>query len=221
MKKILCLFTLLITCLPLSGCLPALFTAAASTTVASAKDRTFGDTVDDIAISAKIKKEFIAKGFRKLYNKIVVEVVQGRVLLTGEVETDDDIVSAVDIAWSVNGVREVNNELKVSEDSNYFDAAQFAKDSWITSRIKASIFFKRHIKWINYTVITQKNVVYIFGIARTEEELDEVSRIASEVMGVEKVVSHVHMRDQAAPKILDPSESSASEIKTNKLDDDL
>ena len=197
----------------LSSCLPVLFTAAASTTVASAKDRSFGATVDDISISTKIKKEFLSRGFKKLYTKINTEVIQSRVLLTGSVESDDDIISAVDIAWSVYGVKEVINELKVSEDSNKFDTIQYGKDTWITSRIKASTFFKRSIKFINYTIVTSKNIVYLFGIARTEEELQQVIDIASKVSGVEKVVSYVHLREEPLNKEMDKTDMLKEEDK--------
>lgn len=212
MKKITILA--LLTCSTiLSSCLPVLFTAAATTTVASAKDRSFGNTVDDMAISAKIKKEFLSRGFKKLYTKINVEVIQSRVLLTGTVESDDDIVSAVDIAWSIYGVKEVINEIKVSENSNKFDAVQYGKDAWITSRIKASTFFKRSIKFINYTIVTSKNVVYLFGIARTEEELQQVIDIASKVAGVEKVISYVHLREQPLNKEMDKTDILKEEDK--------
>lgn len=204
--------------LTLTACLPTIFTAATATTLSSAKDRTFGDTVDDNIISTKLKKEFIARGFKKLYTKITAEVVQHRVLLTGEVESDDDIVSAVDIAWSIAGVKEVINELKISEDSNKFDTVQYAKDSWISSRIKTSIFFNRSIKFVNYTVVTQKNIVYLFGIARSEEELQNVTKIASEVAGVEKVVSHMHLREEVN-KVETSAELDENTIKTKKIDD--
>ncbi len=198
MKNILLI--LIVSC-TLTACLPAIFSAASATTIATAKDRTFGNTIDDITISARIRKDFIAKGFKKLYTKITVEVIEGRVLLTGEVESEENIISAIDIAWSVYGVKEVINELKISENSNKFDTAQYTKDTWITSRIKASTFFKRDIKFVNYTVVTMRNIVYLFGIARTSEELSKVIEIASTIAGVEKVVCYVNLRQELAPKI--------------------
>ena len=181
-----------------SGCMPAIFGAAAGTTVAVAKDRSAGSTVDDIKISAGIKKDFISKGFRDLYTKINVEVADGRVLYTGSVATEDDMMKAVDIAWAQNGVAEVVNELHVDEQSNYFDAAQYARDTWITSRIKTKTMLERDIKFVNYTIITVKNVVYLFGIARSQEELDKVAGIAAEVRGVERVAVRAHVTDNVS-----------------------
>ncbi|MDX1924204.1 MAG: BON domain-containing protein [Rickettsiaceae bacterium] len=220
------LISIFLCALSLYGCLPTvIFTGASATTLAAAKDRTFGDTVDDALISTKIQKEFIAKGFKKLYTKIHVEVVQSRVLLTGDVESEDDILSAMDIVWSISGVKEVINELKVNENSSKFDTAQYLKDTWISGRVKAAVFFNRSIKYVNYNIVTQRSVVYLFGIARSEDELAKVTQIASEVSGVEKVVSHVHLKDDGGPKITSKSEMSENsqdkEISRKNLDDDL
>jgi osmotically-inducible protein OsmY len=179
----------------LSGCMPAIFGTAAGTTVSVAKDRSVGSTMDDIKISAGIKKDFISQGFRDLYTKIDVEVADGRVLYTGSVANDEDIMKAVDIAWAQKGVVEVMNELQVDEKSNYFDAAQYTRDAWITSRIKTKSILERDIKFINYTILTTKSVVYIFGVARSQEELDKVANMASEVKGVERVVVRAQVKE--------------------------
>jgi len=186
---------LLILSLMLQSCMPVLFGAAAGTTIAVAKDRSVGSAIDDATISAKIKKEFIARGFRDLYTKIDVEVMNGRVMYTGNVQTEEDAIKAVEIAWNQHGVKEVLNELQVDKNSSYFDTTQFSRDAWITSQIKTRTIMNRDIKFVNYTVITSKAVVYIFGIARSEGEMEKVASIAAETKGVEKVVSHVKLRE--------------------------
>ncbi len=186
---------LLATMTILSGCLPVIGGAAVGTTLGAAKDRSMSEALDDVKISAGIKKSFLSKGFRSLYTKIDAQVVEGRVLYTGTVASDEDVMTAMDIAWEQNGVKEVVNELQISENSDYFDAAQYARDSWITSRIKAKTMVDREIKFVNYTIVTSKAVVYLFGIARSSEELDKVTNIAAEVKGVDRVVSHVRVRD--------------------------
>lgn len=189
------LLFIIFTMIGLSGCMPVIFGGATATTVISAKDRTVGAAVDDIKISAGIKKDFISKGFRDLYAKINVEVMEGRVLYTGRVASDEDILKAVDIAWAQKGVVEVVNELQVDENSSYFDAAQYTRDSWITSRVKTKTILQRDIKFINYNIVTTKNVVYIFGIARSQEELDKVANITASVKGVERVVVHAKVKE--------------------------
>ncbi len=176
--------------LPLSSCVPVAITAAAGTSIAVAKDRSLGNTVDDIAIATKIRAEFINHGFSKMFARISVQVMQGRVLYTGTVRNNQDAVTAVSIAWNQTGVKEVINELKV-DSSNSFDLSKYLKDSWITSQIKTKMVLDHDIKSINYTVITYNDVVYLFGIARSKNELNKVSNIASTIKSVKKVISYV------------------------------
>ena len=179
----------------LTSCLPAIFTGAAGSAMEFAKDRPAGETLTDARISAGIKADFIKKDFRDLYTKIKIEVVQGRVLLTGGIDKDEDAVKAVEIAWNQKDVTEVINELKVDKNSRHFDLLQYTRDTMITSQIKSKTFVNRDIKFVNYTVITINDVVYLFGIARSEEELEKVANIASNVYGVQKVISHVKISD--------------------------
>jgi osmotically-inducible protein OsmY len=179
----------------LAGCMPAVFTAATGTAVSVAKDRSLGETIDDAKILALVKGALAKNNFRGLYTKINVEVVDSRVLYTGEVNEEDEIINAVKIAWDQPGVKEVINELKISKDSNHFNLVQYTKDAMITSQVKSKIFINREIKFVNYTIVTDKNVVYVFGIARSEEELEKVSNLAAEVRGVEKVVSHAKIKE--------------------------
>lgn len=181
--------------LTLSGCLPAVFTATTGSAIAAAKDQSIGETIDDIKIAAAIRTVLAKKKFKELYTKIHVEVSQGRVLYTGSVEKDEDIQVAIQTAWDQKGVKEVINELTVDQHSNHFDLVQYTKDTMITSQIKSKMFADRTIKVVNYTILTLNNVVYIFGQARSEDELEKVGEIASKIRGVEKVVSHAKVAE--------------------------
>jgi osmotically-inducible protein OsmY len=174
-----------------------MFAGTAGTVLEFAKDRPAGDTMTDVRISTSIKGEFIKKNFRDLYTKIKIEVVQGRVLFTGVIENEQDSITAIQIAWNQEGVNEVINELKVNKNSGKFNLVQYTRDAMITSQIKSKTFMNRDIKFVNYTVITLTDIVYLFGIARSEEELEKVAAIASNVHGVAKVVSHVRVLNSA------------------------
>lgn len=182
----------------LCGCFPTIFAGATGATVSVAKDRSLGEAVDDTKIAAQIKAEMIKSNFRSLYAKVDVEVLEGRVMYTGTVDSEEDIMNAIEIAWKQDGVKEVLNEIEIDQNSNKFDTAQFAKDSIITAQIKAKTIMTKNVKFVNYTIITSKNIVYIFGIARSVEEMNQVANIASQVKGVERVISHVNVKDITA-----------------------
>ena len=217
-KVILILFTSVM----LSGCLAAVFTGAAGSALQFAKDRPAGGTLTDVRIATAIKGEFIKRNFRELYAKIKTEVVQGRVLFTGVIEKDEDAITAVQIAWNQKGVNGVINELKVDKNSGNFNLVQYTRDAMITSQIKSKTFINRDIKFVNYTVITLNDTVYLFGIARSEEELEKVANIASNIHGVQKVVSHVTVQHRAnKTKPQSGEEDTGSEFLIDKDADNL
>jgi osmotically-inducible protein OsmY len=200
----------------LSGCLPTIFAGAAGSTLEFAKDRNAGDTLTDVRISTAIKGAFIKNNFRNLYSKIKIEVVQGRVLFTGVIEKEEDAITAVQTAWNQDGVVEVINELKVDKNSNKFNIVQYTRDALITSQIKSKTFMHRDIKFVNYTVITLNDVVYLFGIARSEEELEKVASIASNINGVKEVISHVKVQELA--REIKSNENSDSKDTNHLID---
>ncbi|MCC8417490.1 MAG: BON domain-containing protein [Rickettsia endosymbiont of Bryobia graminum] len=179
----------------LTSCMPVIFTAAAGSTLAIAKDQSIGETIDDVKISGRVQTALMKDNFKELYTKIKVEVSQGRVLLTGIVDNEDEALKAVEIVWGIEGVQEVVNELILDKNSGQFDLAQYTRDSLITAQIKAKTFANRDIKFVNYTIVTVRDIVYIFGIARSEEELERVCSIASEIKGVRKVVCHAKINE--------------------------
>ncbi|MCC8368962.1 MAG: BON domain-containing protein [Rickettsia endosymbiont of Oxypoda opaca] len=192
MQKILIIMFLSLT---LSGCLPAIFTAATTTGIAASKDQPMSETINDAKISAAIKTALIKNNFKELGAKIKVEVSQARVLFTGNIEKEEDALKAIEIAWNQKGVKEVINELKINKKSNHFDLVQYTRDSLITTQIKTKTLVRKDIKFANYTVLTVNNIVYLFGIARSEEELAKISAISSKIKGVEKVVCYVKIMD--------------------------
>ncbi len=205
----------------LSGCLPALMTGAVGSTMEFAKDRPASETLSDNKIALAIKAAFVRNDFHALYTQIKVDVVQGRVLLTGTIDKEEDAINAVKICWNQKGVKKVINELKVDRNSRKFSLIQYTKDTMITSQIKSKTMFARDVKFVNYTVITSNNVVYLLGIARSEPELKKVAKIAANVSGVEKVVSHVNIQENiskaavASNVVQQESSRSASVVDTS------
>jgi len=182
----------------LSGCLPALFGIAATGTVVSQQDKSFGTLVDDKTIWAKINKEYLKYGIGKIYSNVKVSVSEGRVLLTGSLTKKDLILKAVAIAWSCNGVNEVIHEIKYEDKKKRAlqKVSDYIIDSAITGQIKTKMALAGGIKFINYTIITMDKNVYIFGIAKNEHELQRVAQIAAKVKGVQRVSCHARVKGE-------------------------
>ena len=158
----------------------------------AAQDRPMKEAVSDTNLDLSIRRA-IGKEDRNLAGRIGVSVIEGHVVLTGTVFNRDDRITAAKVAWNIEGVKDVQNEIQVG---NPGGPVRFAKDSWITTRVKTALFGDKTVKEVNYDVETVNGVVYLMGIARSQTELDEVTDKASRVGGVKKVVSLVRLKDQ-------------------------
>ncbi len=177
----------------LIGCVPIMATGAVATGVAVNDERTMNDIVNDVVIKSKIVHRYSAEKYEQSLRDVVVKVKEGRVLLAGSVRAQQDMNNAIKEAWEVDGVLEVINEIKLGDNSLW----RFSKDATIKSQIKTKYMLQKNIKSLNYTVVVKEGIVYLFGIAQNVEERDIAVDIASRVRGVQQVVNHVIIKDDA------------------------
>lgn len=171
--------------------------AATSVALAAAQQRSFGTIIDDTTIRVQIN-HLLLQASEKLFRAVDIEVVEGRVLLHGSVTSPDDRVEAARAAWQAQGVKEVLNELQVTDRGGLLD---YAKDTWIGTQLRAKLLADGGVADINYNIDVVNSTVYIMGLARSQAELDRVTNHARTIRGVEKVVSYVRVQN-------DPKHSS-------------
>lgn len=159
-------------------------------------ERTSGELIDDTVVIAKIKSEFSKTNASNLLTKIGVNSYEGRVMLTGTLKAQEYVDEAVRRAWLVHGVKEVINELVVAPIPQ-----NKAKDIWISSQIKTKLLLEKHFDSLNYKYDVNDSVVYLLGVAQSQDELERAIKICSKIHGVEKVVNHVILKtDQRRKK---------------------
>ena len=193
MRVGLILFALLATSIFLSSC-SALVGAGAAVGVAAVQERGVKGRATDLQIEALILKDFLARGL-KMTTAIGVEVYDGRVLLTGLTKDTNVSDEAVRIAWKTRGVKKVINEIKLEKTGTIAD---FAHDTWITTKLKSRMTFDKNILAINYLVETVNRSVYLLGVAQDAGELKRVVGHASSIDRVREVVyDHVRIKGKA------------------------
>lgn len=163
--------------------------AAATTGIAASQEGGISRAVSDGVIKAKINDAWINYNF-DTFSKLSTTVEQGRVLITGVVQEPEARVEAVRLAWQVKGVKQVINEIRISESKGI---TGFVKDKWITSRLRTAITIDRGVQSINYSIDTVQGVVYLMGYAQNRAELNRVIETARTISGVKQVVSYVKM----------------------------
>jgi osmotically-inducible protein OsmY len=174
-----------------TACTPAdiAIGAAAATGVAAAQERGLVGTARDTAISAQII-ELWFRTDHEMFGKLSCTVNEQRALLTGKVQNPEMRVEAVKLAWQVQGVTEVINEIEVIDPGTVVDTA---RDYWITAQLRTQITFDKEIASINFSIDTVNGTVFLMGIARSQAELDRVTNHARNLAYVRRVVSYVRV----------------------------
>ncbi len=172
----------------LSGCVGASSKGVFGTGVTVALDpRTLGTQIDDGIMDKNLDARLLISNKSYILN-INTQVLDGRIFITGKVDTPEEKLQITKIAWETEGVRSVRNDLKIKEEFNF---KQSAKDVLITSQLRSAIIFNKKIKSANYSIDTYKKKIYIYGIAETEDEKNEVIKEAKEILDVENVVASI------------------------------
>ena len=186
-KKFLELIFAILIAFFLSSC------AAVNVTSTSLKEKGIKEAISDGMIDAAINKEYINHDVNMFLN-VEIEVVEGRVLLTGSVKETKHRMDAIKIAWKALGVREVINEIEVTEKGGI---KQYLIDVKIKTQIRYKVIADKKISSINYNFEAVNGNLYIIGIAQNKKELKRVVEHANDISGVFKVVSHVMMKDDS------------------------
>ena len=186
MKNKLLIFIL--TSFILMGCVGVGTKGLFGTGVSVALDpRTIGTQIDDSIMQKSISAKILAKD-KKYLLSVKTKVLDGRIFVTGKVDSPEEKLMITKLAWETKGARSVRNDIKIKEEFNF---KQSAKDILITSQLRTAIIVNKNIKATNYQIDTYKKKIYIYGIALISEEKDLVISEAKEILDVEDVIASI------------------------------
>ena len=172
----------------LTGCVGFSSKGLFGTGVSVAFDpRSVGTQIDDSIMQKSLSARVLLKNKNYILS-VKTKVLDGRIFMTGKVDTPEEKLQLTKLAWETDGVRSVRNDIKIKED---FDFKRSAKDVLITSQLRTAIILNKNIKATNYQIDTYKKKIYIYGIAMTSEEKDLVISEAEEILDVEKVIASI------------------------------
>ena len=174
-----------------SGCAQVAVGGISKSVLVAKEERTVGTFIDDTVIAARLKNLYFNNN-EKIFFNVDVEVNEGRVLLTGTVETSDIRIEATKLAWGISDVVTVINEIQNSDSDNVLD---YADDLVITTKINAKLLINKEINNLNYNIDTVNKIVYVIGIAQNKNELVNVIDIINSVYGVKEVINYVRLKE--------------------------
>ena len=149
--------------------------------------RSVGTQIDDSIMQKNLSARVLILDKKYLFS-VNSKVLDGRIFLTGKVDDPEEKLKLTKMAWEIQGVRSVRNDIKIKEDFNF---KQSAKDLLITSQLRTALILNRNIKASNYQIDTYKKKIYIYGISITSEEKEEVINEAKQILDVKNVIASI------------------------------
>ncbi|MDC0945309.1 BON domain-containing protein [Candidatus Pelagibacter sp.] len=149
--------------------------------------RSVGTQIDDSIMQKNLTARVLILDKKYLFS-VNSKVLDGRIFLTGKVDDPEEKLKLTKMAWEIQGVRSVRNDIKVKEDFNF---KQSAKDILITSQLRTALILNRNIKASNYQIDTYKKKIYIYGISITSDEKEEVINEAKQILDVKNVIASI------------------------------
>ena len=176
----------------LTSCVGTSSTGIFGTGVTVAMDpRTLGTQIDDSIMDKSLDAKLLSMNKSYILN-VKTKIIDGRIFITGKVDTVEEKLNITKMAWEIKGARSVKNDLKIKDEFNF---KQSAKDILITSQLRSALIFNKNTKSVNYSIDTYKKKIYIYGIAETPEEKDEVIDEAKQILDVEDVIASILLVD--------------------------
>ena len=187
-NKILLIFLIFL----LSGCIGVSSKGIFGTGVSVAFDpRSVGTQIDDSIMEKSLSTKIVLLD-KNYFLSVKSKVLDGRIFLTGKVDNPEEKLKLTKLAWEIQGVRSVRNDIKIKEEFNF---KQSAKDLLITSQLRTALILNKEIKATNYQIDTYKRKIYIYGIAIKSEEKDMVIDEAKQILDVKDVIASIILVD--------------------------
>ena len=149
--------------------------------------RSVGTQIDDSIMQKSLSAKIIILD-KSYFLSVNSKVLDGRIFLTGKVNNPEEKLKLTKLAWEIQGVRSVRNDIKIKEKFNF---KQSAKDILITSQLRTALILNKNIKATNYQIDTYKRKIYLYGIAMTSDEKNLVLKEAKEILDVDSVIASI------------------------------
>ena len=205
MKKRLIAALLLgaITLPALQGCFPVVVAGVGTGVAATLDRRTLGTQTEDESIEwkagSRVGDKLKDRGHFNFtsYNR--------KVLISGEVVSEEVKSEVERIVASIPNVQGVHNELVVGPSSSLSNRSN---DAFITSKVKSRSIDAGKFNPLHIKVVTEAGTVFLLGMV-TQAEADAAINVARTTAGVRKVVPLMEIIAPAKARELDVTQSDS------------
>ncbi len=193
LKKFNNYFALFLILIYISGCASALIGGVATVGLATVQERSLKDSAIDLKLELQLQKKLFEASKDKLFASVDVIIIEQRIMLIGNVESQEVRDLATKISWEVSPkIKAVLNELTIGGKTTLVSEA---KDVRISLSLSGLLIGDVDISDINFSHSVSKQVIFLIGIAKNDDELNQVIYHARTIKGVRKVISHIILKN--------------------------
>jgi osmotically-inducible protein OsmY len=167
-----------------SGCAEVINATTNKPIEMKANTRTMGAKLNDEEIETASKVNIKKADAQLEHAHVNIDSFNGIVLLTGQVPSEELRNLVADTVYKLNPVREIHNELAISEPTDFVARS---KDAWISTKIKAQLLADGDTESRRVHFVTENQAVFLMGIV-THAEADRIVNMVSHTADVQKVV---------------------------------
>jgi osmotically-inducible protein OsmY len=163
-------------------------TGCANAALAVTDPRSLSTVTSDQYITRDLSVKYMGSEFES--DHVSATVYNHEVLLTGQASSLAQRFKIVRTAKDFDSVQKVYDYIEVS--SKYVSTS--TEDTYITSKVKSSLFGNGDINSNDVKIVTDNGIVYILGII-DKSQLKNMVEVTRSIDGVKKVVPLVHYKD--------------------------
>ena len=150
-----------------------------------------GEQVDDAALLTSVKSALASDPITEA-GEINVDVNRGIVKLSGFVDSSQEQAQAVQVARSVEGVKEVRNDITVQKANE--STGEVIDDSILTAKVKTPLISSPETKAHQINVETKAGVVQMSGFVDNAAAKAAATTVAMSVTGVKDVKNELSVK---------------------------
>lgn len=182
-----------------SSCNPA-YAVTQDNTTPSIKQKAV-QYVDDSAITLSVKNKLL-QDKKTQHCDISVKTTQGCVLLTGVVDTAEQLKSVRQQVAKVAGVRSVNSQITVKSSQpgsnikkEHQTLSEYSADTVITAKVKAKLIADKRLSASDIRVETAQGLVTLTGVLDNQQQIAIAEEIARSVQAVKGVKNQLQLNN--------------------------
>ena len=150
-----------------------------------------GTEIDDSVVTTRVKSALLGDPDIKSF-EIKVETRKGLVQLSGFVDTQTRIDSAITLVRKVEGVKNVENGMSLKDGKA--TVGNTVDDGIVTTKVKSALLADPAVKSFDIAVVTRKGEVQLSGFVDSQKQIDQAIALVRAVDGVQSVTNEMSVK---------------------------